>query len=349
MNWPWKSEKRNDSYTDLLVSYALSRANATGAAPAATGALEAASGIVSRCFAAADVSAPDHAQAALGPGFFSQVGRALIRSGEAVYFLDIQGGELTMTPAETWDVSGGSDPSTWVYRVSLGGPDRTETIYNVGSAGVIHCRYSTNTRNPWQGIGPLQSATLSGRLSAETQRALGDELSGPVGSLLPVGADGSDPTITALKADIRTLGGSVALVEKLADWATGGGPSQGAASEWHPRRIGANPPASVVNLASQASLEVLSACGVPPSLFTASADGTGQREAFRRLLHSTINPLAKIVQAELSMKVGGAVNLSFDSIFAADLSGRARAFQSLVGGGMDVTKAASLAGLLEAD
>ena len=86
MNWPWKSEKRNDSYTDLLVSYALSRANATGAAPAATGALEAASGIVSRCFAAADVSAPDHAQAALGPGFFSQVGRALIRSGKRFIF-----------------------------------------------------------------------------------------------------------------------------------------------------------------------------------------------------------------------------------------------------------------------
>ena len=346
--WPWKSEKRSDSYTDLLVSYALSRANATGAAPAATGALEAASGLVSRCFAAADVSAPAHAQAALDPGFFSQVGRALIRTGEAVYFLSVEGSNLTLTPAETWDVSGGSDPSTWVYRVSLGGPDRTETIYNVGSAGVIHCRYSTNPRNPWQGIGPIQSASLAGRLSAETSKALGDELSGPVGSLLPIGADGSDPTITTLKADIKTLGGSVALVEKLADWATGG-VTQGTASEWQPRRLGANPPASVVNLAAQASLEVLSACGVPPSLFTSNADGTGQREAFRRLLHSTISPLARIVQAELSNKLDGAVTLSFDSIFAADLSGRARAFQSLVGGGMDVAKAAALAGLMEGE
>ena len=34
-------------------------------------------------------------------------------------------------------------------------------------------------------------------------------------------------------------------------------------------------------------------------------------------------------------------------MFASDLSGRARAFQSMVGGGMDVQKAAALAGLME--
>ena len=34
---------------------------------------------------------------------------------------------------------------------------------------------------------------------------------------------------------------------------------------------------------------------------------------------------------------------------ASDLSGRARVFQSMVGGGMDVTKAASLAGLMDAE
>ena len=39
--------------------------------------------------------------------------------------------------------------------------------------------------------------------------------------------------------------------------------------------------------------------------------------------------------------------LNFDALFAADLSGRARAFQSMVGGGMDVAKAAALSGLTE--
>ena len=43
--------------------------------------------------------------------------------------------------------------------------------------------------------------------------------------------------------------------------------------------------------------------------------------------------------------------LVFDTtgLHAADVQGRARAFQSMVGGGMEVSKAASLAGLMEPD
>ena len=41
--------------------------------------------------------------------------------------------------------------------------------------------------------------------------------------------------------------------------------------------------------------------------------------------------------------------MDFNRFFAADLSGRARAFQSMVGGGMDVVRAAALAGLMEAE
>ena len=40
------------------------------------------------------------------------------------------------------------------------------------------------------------------------------------------------------------------------------------------------------------------------------------------------------------------LRLSIDRLFASDLIIRARAFRSMVGGGMDVAKAAALAGLL---
>ena len=43
------------------------------------------------------------------------------------------------------------------------------------------------------------------------------------------------------------------------------------------------------------------------------------------------------------------LTLTFDRLFAGDLSGRARAFQSMVGGGLDVEKAAALSGLMEAE
>ena len=48
-------------------------------------------------------------------------------------------------------------------------------------------------------------------------------------------------------------------------------------------------------------------------------------------------PLAALIAEEAGAKLEApGASLSFDRLFAADLSGRARAFQSLVGGGMEV-------------
>ena len=217
----------------------------------------------------------------------------------------------------------------------------------VDAAAVVHPRFKVDPDRPWKGIGPLQSAALAGKLSAETASALADVESGPRGGLLPLPVDGQDPTVEALKADIRTLRGRIATVESVRTMHPGAG-ATAPAGDWDVKRIGANPPAAEVNLHSTATLEVLSACGVPASLF-AESEGTAQRESFRRLLHSTVQPLGRIVAAELSDKLEADITLSFDALFAADLSGRARAFQSLVGGGVDPGKAAGLAGLMEAD
>ena len=79
-------------------------------------------------------------------------------------------------------------------------------------------------------------------------------------------------------------------------------------------------------------LEVLAACGCPPGLFL-EVDGTAQRESYRRLFSLTVEPLAGLLAG----------------LLAADLAGRARAFQSMVGAGMDLAKAAGLAGLMEVE
>ena len=124
-----------------------------------------------RFFAAAEVSGPAHAVQALGPGTLGQIGRALIQLAvRSVYYLDVQDGQLLMIPCESWDVGGGSMPSSWTYRLSLGGPDRTMTIDPVQAAGVVHCKYATDPSRPWKGVGPIQSAALAGRLSAETSK-----------------------------------------------------------------------------------------------------------------------------------------------------------------------------------
>ena len=75
--------------------------------------------------------------------------------------------------------------------------------------------------------------------------------------------------------------------------------------------------------------------------------GTAAREAFRRFLHATVTPLLAAMAAEAALKLD-TPGLAFDAtgLHAADVSGRARAFQSMIGGGMDITKAAALSGLL---
>ena len=98
----------------------------------------------------------------------------------------------------------------------------------------------------------------------------------------------------------------------------------------------------------QGFTEVLAACGVPPGMFQRVGD-SGQREAYRRFTTLTIEPLGRMVEAELSAKLETKIGLDFSGLFAHDLAGRARAFQSLVGGGMDVAKAASLRGLMDAE
>ena len=60
--------------------------------------------------------------------------------------------------------------------------------------------------------------------------------------------------------------------------------------------------------------------------------------------------MARIVAGEMAAKLDTpGLALDFSALFASDLSGRARAFQSMVGGGMDVGKAAALAGLMVND
>ena len=63
-------------------------------------------------------------------------------------------------------------------------------------------------------------------------------------------------------------------------------------------------------------------------------------------MHGAVQPLADLLAAELAVKLDvPGLRLTFDRLFASDLSGRARAFGSLVQAGMDADRAARLAGL----
>ncbi len=344
MRWPWQKRETRSTYTDAIIAALVGRASGDDANASATAALEACSGFVGRAFAAAEVSGPDYARAVLDPACLGLIGRSLIRRGEIVFLIRVQGGSLRLLPASSHDVRGDPDPSTWDYRVNLAGPESQYTLDRARSEGVVHCRYAFDVDAPWKGHGPIQIAALAGKLSAETAAALADESSGPRGSFLPTPVDGHDDTVTSLKADIRTAAGKM-LITESGDWESA---DPGKMTPWEQKRFGASPPAALTALLKQSSHEVMAACGLTPALFDES-DGTSKREGYRQALHSVVAPLGRMVADELSRKLEAEIRLDWTELRAADIAGRARAFQSLVGGGMDVATAAAQSGLMIAD
>ena len=343
-------ETRAASYTDAILQVLTDRAaGADKAIPTATGALEAAAGLVARAFASARVEGPAEYVSALSPSLLALVGRALMRYGETVLAIDLRAGRIMLSPSQNHNVTGGYDPASWRYWVHLPGPSTTNSRRDVPADGVLHFRYAVDPSRPWEGIGPLQSASLAGRLSAATMGMLADEAGGPRGYVAPLpntdgGDGGEDDPNAELKSDLKTLNGGLALVESMAnDWQSGN--PRAPRRDWAVSRLGADPPAGLVDLSAQATREVLAACGLSPGLFDARA-AAAAREAWRQALFGVIAPLGRLVEAELQAKLDGGISLSWDELRASDIQGRARAFRSLTGaeGGIDAAKAAEIVG-----
>ena len=341
MIWPWSRpavEKRSGGYTSLVTDAFVAAADGTDASGVgALGALEVCAGAWARAFAAARVEPATPVTAAVSPRVLASIGRRLIRRGESCHVIAVgDTGAVRLLEAGWWDVQG-SAAGPWTYQATLTGPSTTETR-RVPEEGVVHAMYAFSERQPWRGVGPLSWAAATGRLAAALERALADEAGGPVGNLIAVpegqpepadGDDGDDP-LASLRSDLAKLRGSLALVETLAGgWSDKGGRPD---ADWKPRRIGADPPAALPELRTGAALTVFGACGVPPSLVTLPADGTGQREAWRRFLHGSVAPVARLVESELAAKLDVPdLRLVLDDLAAADMTGRARAWRSLVG------------------
>ena len=238
----------------------------------------------------------------------------------------------------------------WWYRVDEFGPSGNSTHF-VPAAAVLHCRYSVDSARPWYGIGPLGWARATGTLAANLETRLGEEAGGPVGHVLPVPQDGGDggddDPLAMFKADMAAAKGRTLLAETVAaGW--GEGKAAAPLADYKPQRFGASPPVSLPTLRTDAGLSVLSACGVPVSLVT-DADGTSRREAWRRFIMGAVEPLLGIVAQEVEAKLEQRVTFDLSSLWAHDLAGRASSFKAMVTAGMEVERAAGLAGLMAGD
>ena len=330
--------------TALLIQARLQAASTSTATIDATAAHETAAGIIGRAFAASKPEGDDRAVGALSPLLLGMLGRSLVKRGEFVALIETDNGAVHLTPASSWSVQG--TPRSWVYEVTLGGPSETETMSNVSPAQVVHCMWAVDPEQPWQGLGPLKVAQIAGRLSAEIAQALADEASAPHGNIVPQQHAADDATMANLIEAVASLNGATMLVEDP-NLAIGGVAVSQSSSVWQARRFGLNMPEAAITLMSEATAEVLNACGISTAVLRAK-DAASARESWRQLLFGTIGPVARQVEHELRAKLGD-VTLGFDEMRASDVQGRARAFQSMVGGGIEVDRAAALSGLLIED
>ena len=357
MRWPWQREVRAEPepekreavpFTDAVVAALHSQAAGTATGdPSAIAALEAAAGLYAAAFSAAAVTPANPMTAGLTPACRALIGRDLIRRGDSVHRIRIEAGGVRLQPVGSWDVRGTADERGWWYRLDEYGPSDNTTDVVSGMA-VVHCRYAVDSARPWYGLAPLQWARATGSLAANLETRLGEEAGGPVGHLFPVPADGGDggdeDALKLLKADIAAAKGRTMLVETTAA-GYGEGKMAAPAEDWKPRRFGASPPDALPTLRTDAALAVLAACQVPAALFT-DADGTSQREAWRRWAMGPLAGLAAVVEAELAAKLDQPVRFDFSGLWAADMAGRAASFKAMVTAGMDAAKAAALAGLM---
>ena len=353
MRWPWQKREFRQSggdFSDAVVRLLESQAAGTAADASSTAAVEAASGALSRAFAAAEVVGPAWVQDAVTPGFLSQVGRDLIRTGGSMHVIRLgNDGAVKLIAASSWHFEGNHDPASWTVRATCYGPS-TSTTWNLPASGVVFVRWGGTPGQTYVGTGPLSWACTTARLGSEVERSLADEAGGPLAQIISVPQDGGDggdtDPLALMKADISGARGKALLVETTnSGWDSG--KAQAPQKDWRADRLGPSPPDAMATIRKSVFEHVLAACGVPPSLFVDS-DGTAQREGLRRWHLGTVLPIARMIEHELSGKLDAEIKLKFDN-YPLDLAGRAAAFQKLVSAGMPITEALATTGLLTGD
>ena len=354
--WPFKREpeKRQSAqpFTDAIV--AAIQTQATGAElaqPNATATVEACANFYSRTLALAKVTGAGIAERALSPPVLALAGRDLIRRGESVFLIELDGDALVLRPAGSWDVRGGPRESQWWYRLDLFGPSGNETRL-VPGASVLHFKFAIDPSRPWTGISPVQWARLTAAGLANLEAMVTSEAGSPFGYLLPTPADvddtddnDPDDPNAQLKADLFTARGRTLIVHDpaLDEDNAGRGPRPGAYR--HIARFGANPPESVEGLRTETSRSIVAACGLPPAVMEARVDGTLARESYRQGVIA-VRAVARGMVAELRTKLDRpGLDLDLSPSRSSDTAGISRSFKQLVEAGVHPDDAAAITGI----
>ena len=349
--WPFKKkiEKRQDSsdYTDAVLAY-LTSISTDGVNPRAdiSSGAEMAAGIISRSFLNCEIRGSE----VFNKKMLYEISRDLILYGASLW-TPVRG---EWTRAAYWNIKGGINRSSWKYQVDFHGPSTTDTLYSkhgLNHDDVFHCIYSSIPGRVWEGNSPIRRSIEIANMLSLAEKKTKEEFNATVAALIPAPLqvkEGDADPYREIKMLLSKLGGRSTIVENFAG-GMGNADNRTGGEGWNQKRIGPSPPQGIVEVLKYGQNSVAQLMGIPAALINGEAAGPALREANRQFLYSTIKPLARLVEYEWHRTSMEKIKINCDPIMASDLSGRARAFQSLVGGGMEIEKAAGLAGLMERD
>ena len=310
----------------------------------ATAAVQFALGLTSRAFMVAEVMprTPDTAQ--LTPELLAMTAREMLAKGNAVFEMlrGARAGGLTLLAVPGFEISGGILPSQWQYALKWLDQNEDELTRTAGPDSVIHVRYGAMALAPWYGQSPLVAAGMDARVLANIVNKLGDDAATPVAHMIPMPDGATVAQRQGVARDIRDARGRVIVPET-----TRAGIGQGAAAapqrDFESSRVGPDPSANALALQDSAAMAVLRALGIPPGLYSGS--GGASREAYRQFYAVTVNPLAKLIEAELRVKLNlPELAISLDDLAAIDITAKSRAVGTLVQAGVPLPMAVQMAG-----
>ena len=206
---------------------------------------------------------------------------------------------------------------------------------------MLHFRVNVDPARPWKGRPAHSIASATAATAAAAEKSAEGEARFPISKLIPlvqsVTPDQHGEFMEGWKREMAKGGIFLLPMSARSENSRINRPT---VETVHP-----DPTQGHLELRKSAALELLTAMGVPASLVDPAADAGSQREAYRRFVHLTLEPLARIVEAEFSSKLGVECGIDFGSLFAADLAGRGRALKQMVESGVALPEALAIVGL----